>query len=262
LRHINDFIAGESDALQAGASVNALAIAIATLIVALFFGQLEAIPVIVPLILVAAVEAFNLGQAAWDAYFTSDVEDDILCALYCNIGEDGLFTQAQMDAFIAQLRATAPAGVALDVLTNELVAGGLIALNNMVSYGSSSEADCSACNCACDLTNWTVRYGVEISRTSTEIVVQSTNEDGTWTAELQAPTISNGCIFGSVTFDGEGSLVYQWNERPEAVCCPMPFPLNHGGAGLSTTCVNDVRVFGFSNANIGVVTFTVSGECP
>jgi len=200
LQHIMDFVAQESEGLQAAASITALAIEVATLIVALFFGQLEAIPIIVPLILVSIVEVFNLGQAAWDAYFTSDVEDNILCALYCSVGEDGLFTQGQMDGFISRLQQNMPDGIAKTVLIDQLTAAGLISLNNMVSYGTSADADCSACDCnACaDLSFWTDNPGITgtiTARDASSITVQADFYSGfmKYTAQVIDPTNGSHC---------------------------------------------------------------------
>jgi hypothetical protein len=146
-QHLVDYINQESEALGAETDIFVLAAAIAALIVAFFFGQLEAIPLIVPLIIASIPALISLGQAAWDAYWTSDNEDIILCALFCTIGDDGKFTTDQMAAFIAKLTSDLPTSVAKDVLINQIGAMGLIGLNNACSYGASADADCSGCAC-------------------------------------------------------------------------------------------------------------------
>jgi hypothetical protein len=254
-QHIMDYVAGESAALQAGGGVTALAIAVAALIVALFFGQLEAIPVIVPLILASIVEVFNLGQAAWDAYFTSDVEDIILCALFCSIGEDGRFNQARFDHFIAELGANLPAGVAKDVLINQLVTSGLIALNNMAAYGNSASADCSACTCEpCNIANWTIIQGTEISRSDSEWVIQSVLVAGSHVIEVKAPNIIDCCTLISVeTTIGTTEITTYMACEEE---WPGDFPstdLLHVFSG-APVCCNGVDVHGFSTNEIGTVT--------
>jgi len=153
-QHFSDFIAAYSESLGAAASVAALALEIAALIAAMLFAP-ESIPLLLPLLIAAVAAAFDLGQVAWDAYFTSDVHDDILCALACNIGDDGQFTPAQFEGFLADLNSWLPEGVAKGVFISHVRAIGVIGVNNLCSYGSSAEADCSSCACdGCDADNW------------------------------------------------------------------------------------------------------------
>lgn len=153
-QHLSDFISAYSEALGASASIVILVGEIAALIVAILIAP-EAIPLLLPLLFAAASAAFSLGQTAWDAYFTSDVHDDILCALFCNIGEDGQFTDEQFAGFIADLTANMPASVAKDTFINSVIAMGKKGINNQCAYGSSADADCSSCVCGdCALDAW------------------------------------------------------------------------------------------------------------
>lgn len=256
-QHLEDFIAQESEALGASVDIFVLAVAIATAIVALFFGQLEAIPFIVPLILAAIPALIGLGQAAWDAYWTSDERDKILCALYCTMKDDGTFDQTHFDLLVVRLHAKLTAGVAADAFVNQVVAMGAIGVTNACSYGSSASADCSSCVCGCDLSHWIVALGTEISRTETEIVVQSVLVDGSWVAEIRAPDITTCC-------DGIGITSTENNGSPaQGNLCGLDYPGDFpealsGGAG---TCWNAALYFGQSGNTVGVVTFTVSGDC-
>jgi len=147
--HIDDIISETSDQLGGAGSLLEIASAIALVIFALFIAP-ESIPALVPLILPLISGLIFLGQAAWDAYFTSDVHSQILCALFCHIQEDGTFTQAGYDGFIAQLGTDLPANAAKGYFIDIVGRIGLVGLNDYAAIGTSADADCSACDCPCD----------------------------------------------------------------------------------------------------------------
>ena len=39
------------------------------------------------------------GKAVFDAYWVTDRRDEVFCAAYCHIGDDGSFSEAQFSAF-------------------------------------------------------------------------------------------------------------------------------------------------------------------
>jgi len=215
-QHFQDYISQESEAIGATANIFVLATAVATLIVALFFGQLEAIPVIVPVILASIPALIGLGQAAWDAYWTSDALDVILCALYCTMADDGSFDQNRLNRFVARLRANLVPGVAADVLINQITAIGAIGLSNMCAYGSSADADCSSCPCGCFIADWDVLEcgGIIIDRDATSITIQATID--TLSGQYQA-TIYSGdpnrccCTNGLEIISGDSPTAYCYN---------------------------------------------------
>jgi len=242
-QHLMDFVAQESEALGAAASVAGLALAIGALIVAFFFAP-ETIPLIVPLIIATVPLIFDLGQAGWDSYFTSDVWDKILCALYCCIGADGQFTDAQYMRLISTLRAKMPASVAKDAFINQVQAMGRVGINNAASYGSSADADCSSCDCDCDLSTWDVLEcgGVIVARDSTSITVQAAFHDSQWQAAIWSGDVNVCCCTsGHETISGgAGTTAFCYNLCGEIVSCAG---FNHCGLYPNgATSVNSLLV--------------------
>lgn len=210
-QHIVDYIGSVSSELGGAGAVLEVAFAVAALIVALFFGQVEAIPIIVPLIISLIPSLVFLGQAAWDAYWDSTAEDIILCALYCTIGDDGTFDDTQFAAFLSKLGSDLTAGVAADNLIGQLRAAGVVALNNMCSYGESAEADCSSCECGC-VAGW----------------VTGTMVDGNTIAFADIYTLGDYVYIPVTYFDG--SHYYgQAHKSDPADCCTCFVDSEDGG---------------------------------
>jgi hypothetical protein len=156
--HINDIILETSSQLGGTGSILEIAAAIVAAIFALFIAP-ETLPALAPVILPLIAGLLFVGQAAWDAYFTDDVHSKILCALYCNIQNDGTFTQAGYDNFITKLTADLPASPAKDYFIAIVSRIGLVGLNNYAAIGTSADANCSACACGCDCIHFTVITG-------------------------------------------------------------------------------------------------------
>lgn len=151
--HIEDIIAGVSDNLATAGTVFELAVAVAEIIlvvaIALITGGAgSAIAIeIAALIWGAATAAFEAGKEAFDAYWTQEERDKILCALYCTIGDTGQFTDAQYQSFLARWRTDATPSVAFNMVISSVMAVGVAGLNNLCSYGNHADADCAACDC-------------------------------------------------------------------------------------------------------------------
>jgi len=151
--HVNELITSTGENLSTAASVTELAIAVAEALLALFLIIVSAGALTAPVTLVAtsiwaaASGAFALGIAGYEAYWTVDKRDAILCALYCNIGSDGQFTEAQYQAFRTKIKTLLPASPAFDIVMTAINAGGARGLSQMASYGNAAEADCSSCDC-------------------------------------------------------------------------------------------------------------------
>jgi hypothetical protein len=161
--HINELITATGDQLSTAGDIFTLCVGIAEAILALFLilvsaGALTApVTAIATAIWAAGSAAFALGHDAYLAYWTTDKKDAILCALYCNIGSSGQFTDAQYSSFVSKVKSTLPASPALDIVMTSINAGGSRGLSQMASYGNAALADCSSCSCsnACvDLWSW------------------------------------------------------------------------------------------------------------
>lgn len=260
-QHFEDYIAGVSSELGGTTNVYVLALALAALIVALFFGQVEAIPPIAAFIITALPALIGLGQAAWDAYWTSDELDVILCALFCNMGDDGQLDEAGFSAFKAYLVTNLTPGVAADALLAQIDAIGLVGVNNMCAYGSSADADCSGCPCtgSCDLDNWDVLtgfgdiFGVITSRNPStgELVIETTgvNTNGLYYIDMSISQNHDpglGCFCNS---NITGSFALQGEAHSNT--------FGHSGSMLNQ-CVNHVQVSASAPFSL---TFSF-GECP
>jgi len=128
--HINELIDSTGNNIQTAGTVFSLAVAVAEAVLALFLilvsaGTLTApVTAVATAIWAAATSAFALGYEAYVAYWTVDKKDAILCALFCYIGEDGQFTEAQYQSFRSKVKSQLPASPALDLVMTAINAGG------------------------------------------------------------------------------------------------------------------------------------------
>lgn len=97
----------------------------------------------------ALAAAWGAGKAVFDAYWTTDIKDQILCAAFCNIGDDGSFTDAQFSAFWGQVNSELPPSPAKMLFMGFLSSGGKAGLNAMAASGLSADSDCASCDCTC-----------------------------------------------------------------------------------------------------------------
>lgn len=207
--HIAHIVAETSDQLGGTGSIIEIAAAIVIGIFALFIAP-ETLPELAPVILPLIAGLLFLGQAAWDAYFTADTDSKILCALFCTIGEDGTFTDAQYAAFLARLAADLPASPAKDYFIQIVSRIGTVGINDYAAIGTSADGDCTDCPCtdSCDLTNWAVLentpnyFGIVVSRDETtgDIVVSTDviNTDGGYYIIIKTPAADTCCSLKAV----------------------------------------------------------------
>lgn len=214
--HINELIDATHTNLETAGTIFDLAVGIAAAVLALFLIFISAGTLTAPVTAVAtaiwgaATALFALGVEAFDAYWTADKKDAILCALYCNIGENGQFTEAQYQAFRTAIKGQLPASPAFDIVMTSINAGGAIGLSQMASYGNAALADCSSCDCdiTCNADLWEIvsysgqPVGSILSRGDNWIIVQGSGHPdfGTpWNAMIQ--TASNDICCTPNTID-------------------------------------------------------------
>lgn len=167
--HVNELITATGENLNTAATVFELAVGVAAAVLALFLiivsaGALTApVTAVATAIWAAATGAFELGIAGYNAYWTADKQDAILCAIFCNIGENGQFTEAQYQAFRTKVKSTLPASPALDIVMTAINAGGAVGMSQMASYGNAALADCGSCTCddSCNIDMWSIWNGEE-----------------------------------------------------------------------------------------------------
>jgi len=269
-QHIVDLIAGTVANFTEGISVFELAVAIAGLALeialVIFTGGAAAwaltpqILALVGLIWSGAVALFTMGVSAFEAYWDDFEKDKILCALFCTIGENGAFTDAQFEAFMSRWKELSTPSPAFNIMTNFVRAGGVKLLNQYCAYGAAEDEACEDCGCGCDLTGWEIQFGTLIDRDENHITVQCVVISGSHVATIHSQTPTSCCKFSQPVVTGVGSPVYTWGVVPES------FPSTFDGYPHSTVWgagrdVNGISVFGFSGQVIDTVTFTITGEC-
>jgi len=204
---------------------------LAAVLVVLSAGALTALEALVlPTLGAALAAAWGAGKAVFDAYWTTDIKDKILCAAYCNIGDDGSFTDAQFTAFWNKVNGDLPASPAKMLFMGFLSSVGVAGLNAMAASGMSADADCSDCTecIECEIDNWHAGLwyggtyyqdgvggvtGTEISRDATSITIQSADRgDGQQVISLSTPFGTLCCGF-TAEFIGSapGSTLHFFN---------------------------------------------------
>lgn len=148
----NDFDTAVS-LLEFGLAVlEAILVAVVTILSA---GTLTAAELLVlPTISAACAAAWGAGKAVFVAYWTTENKDKILCAAYCNIGDDGSFTDAQFSSFWNECNAQLPASPAKMLFLGFLSSVGRQGLNAMAAVGLAADSDCSSCPCAPCIDSW------------------------------------------------------------------------------------------------------------
>lgn len=150
-QHIKDLIDATHNNLTTASTIFGLAVGIAEAILALVLILVTAgaiapyVTAVATAIWGAATSIFALGIEAFDDYWTSDKTDAILCTLYCNIGDNGQFTESQYQAWRSDIKGTLPASPAFDIIMTSINATGSAGLSQMCSYGLQEGGDCSEC---------------------------------------------------------------------------------------------------------------------
>jgi len=213
-QHFEDMILGASEALDTATTVIELVTDLLLLLLAAMFLPV-ALPVLIPILLTVSVALMALGKVAFDAYWTSDEKDKILCALYCYISEDGTFDATSFAQVKSKLTADLTSSPAKDWFIQQLVVMGVNGLNNFCAYGSAADSDCSACACGC-VAGWAFEHhpgestsgGFTVDGEFIVLTTDSVNTDG----KYYATVIRSGsddccqCIGANLDSGGAGYL--------------------------------------------------------
>jgi hypothetical protein len=201
---------------------------------------------IIAIITGAITAIWEGGKAIFADYWTPEIKDDILCSLYCTIGEDGHFTDAQFAAFRQKISAKLPGGAAKALFLGFIGSVGRQGLNAMAASGNSALADCAHCACdddcasswaSADISNRT--WGKIVARDSVAGSIDIESDllatDSFYYCVIKTPTDMDCCIFdhsiGNPTpDDGTGAA---WVE------CGVTQDLSHLTFGIASGhCVN------------------------
>lgn len=145
LENFKDQQAGFSNNLEQGQNILGLALQLASIVAALLFAP-EAAPILIPLLITLATALVDILKTDYDAQFTNAVWDQLLCDIFCTIGDDGQFTQTQYNLLMTAIDADFTGNVAL-TFTGILRGWGLVGLNNACIAGAAATADCESCDC-------------------------------------------------------------------------------------------------------------------
>lgn len=184
---------------------------LAAVFAALSLGALTPLEaLVIPTIGAALAAAWGAGKAVFDAYWTTDIKDKILCAAYCHISDDGSYTDAQFSAFWNEINQKLPPSPAKMLFMGFLSSVGKEGLNAMAASGMSADADCADCDCetTCNADNWDlVTYngspvGTLVSRTDNSITLTGISHPdfGTpYNAMIQTGADDMCCVVFSIT---------------------------------------------------------------
>ena len=146
INNFKDAQASFGVSLTTTTSVLGLAAAIAGEIIVLLLSAGTLAEVLVPLLITTATTLFGVLEVDYNAEFTEAVWDTLLCDLFCTIGTDGQFTEAQLIELQALVDTDFSGNVAL-TFQSILTGWGTIGLNNACIIGTAATADCSECDC-------------------------------------------------------------------------------------------------------------------
>lgn len=199
---------------------------------------------------------------AMAAAFTEITFDQLRCALFCTILENGTYDDASFAALLAKVGTDVSDAYAKQAITGIFTGLKPVGLNNWAAQRYGAGADCSDCSCdeGCDLDAWEIQMGTLVSRTDTEIVVRSVLYGGSYTATIHSNNPDIGCSMYQPAKDGAGSLSFSWGVPPEDFSDDARY-YPHTGIYSNPSCVNAMAALGLGGSDIGNVTFTVGGDC-
>lgn len=244
VEHLKDIQTGVAANLGTSLGVIALAAVVIGIIAAFFFTGGLIATVLIPIIISLISAISSLTPTEYDAIFTNEVWDDVLCILYCHIGSDGHFNQGQFNAVLSDLQTKLPGGAspfgAAQNVASFVKVLGLNGLNNICSYGNAADADCSSCGCGCNgmFVLWegqgaTLSYGT--NETGDYVQVTAIEDEPYWGGgnfgfglttndpDVCCSLIGSEVVSGAIT-DG----VWVWQE------CEQPIPI-FGSIGFGNT---------------------------
>lgn len=192
------------------------AAAVAAAIAAFIFAP-ASVPIIVTIIIALFSAIWNGGKEAYVAAFTSTVWDDLLCILYCHAENDGTYTEADVDAILADIASHFADNVtAKNAFTGLMRGVRAPGLNQMAKTGSGGSGDCATCDCGVCGSNWSAGFyfgGVLLHADTLDeqgegyIIVNSYDRgDGVQFAAATAPNASSGCWFTWTLLDHTPSI--------------------------------------------------------
>jgi len=262
----NDFTTATS-LLEFGVAV--LIAILSAVLVVLSAGALTPLEALVlPTIGAALAAAWGAGKAVFDAYWTTEVKDAILCAAYCHIGADGSFTDGQFSAFWNNVNADLPPSPAKMLFMGFLSSVGRAGLNAMAASGMAANSDCADCTACLTCTDRFDIYcdaGTNLTRHEGYIEITSTLSSltGSQSVALSTGLTDSGCYVCGLT-DENGTPI----SSPLTAYVPVGEAVpSCGGAfghsGFIGQLVNTLLVYNNSTSAVFTARLYLSDEpCP
>lgn len=232
LQHIQDLVDRHTAAYDTAGTVAEFILIVAAGMLVLIFAP-EAVPLIIPIIFGAAQAAFSIGKTAWESYWTTEVYDAIQCALFCNISEDGTFSEAGFAGFMSDIGSDLPPGVPRDMIYRDFQVWGAKGLSTVCAYGIiNSGSDCSGCDCGtCDIEDWVY-------------ATVDGEPDGAFDGDISV--FSDTTLRLTTGTQNESNLQYYVAIKKQTGCCKLvSTTIVSGGASnllYMTECPNDNNV--------------------
>jgi len=241
--HVSDDFTTAVSLLEFGVAVlEAILIAVVTILSA---GTLTAVEALVlPTIAAALFAAWGAGKTVFDDYWTTENFDIVLCAVFCFIGDDGSFTDAQFSGAWTQINANLPPSPAKMLFMGFLSSVGVAGLNAMAATGTSADADCSDCiECLECVELWSVfgaAHGTITDVTPEYVeVLASDGGNGNFYVILKTPNADACCMVDHVERVGGGDFgLHGWTDCGQTQVEGAP---QHTGLGWGD-CINYIQV--------------------
>jgi len=115
----------------------------------------------------------GLGQATFDGSFVGTFWDDVLCIVFCNLEEDGTFTEAGWQKTINEIAALSP--YPANEWTSYIVKTlGLVGATNASLMRNNGSASCDGCECdpGCNSASW-IQCGIIVDQGDNWIEIQA-----------------------------------------------------------------------------------------
>jgi len=198
---------------------------------------------IIGIISAALIAVWNGGKSLFVDYWTSENKDIILCAAFCNIGDDGSFNAAQFGGFYRQCNTNLPAGLAKTLFMGFMSSVGFQGLSAMAASGLAADADCSDCiECFPCSQIWAVfggAHGTITDQTDEFVqVLASDGGNGNFYVIIKTPDVNACCEVDHLEFVTGSSSLHGWTDcgQPQVEGVPQ-----HTGTGFGA-CNNYIQL--------------------
>lgn len=250
----NDFTTAVS-LLEFGTAVlEAILVAVVTI---LSLGTLTAVEaLILPTIAAALYAAWGAGKSVFDAYWSTENKNKILCAAFCNIGDDGSFTDEQFSSFWNDCNSDLPPSPAKMLFMGFLSSVSAAGVNAMAATGLSADSDCADCDCGVCEVIWAkgnidgnIAFGTVTSLGAGLYRVQSQlHTDGVYYAEMLTPSEVECCHVVSIVANTGGSLPSTGTSASRIVC-PNPQHVGNVTSGDMITADTNFNYIAWNSGN-------------